>query len=116
MERADRGRRPSAADFSHQNRYVERRCSGQFPIDGNELRMSVFVNFALYQIGWFAVVLGAANDRPWSGMVVALVMLLVHLAVGDSIELNLGAKNLCWNANPPDGPCGGGGCESKVWV
>lgn len=43
--------------------------------------MSLLVNFTLYQIGWFAVVLGAASNRPWSGMTLALTLVVVHLAL-----------------------------------
>lgn len=40
------------------------------------------VNFALFQIGWFACVLGAADPRPamaWAGPLVVLLLLAVHL-------------------------------------
>ena len=30
--------------------------------------MAVFANFCLYQLGWFACVLGAGMDRPGLGM------------------------------------------------
>ena len=32
--------------------------------------MAVFANFCLYQLGWFACVLGAGMDRPGLGMTV----------------------------------------------
>jgi hypothetical protein len=37
------------------------------------------LNYALYQAGWLACVLGAANGRAWSGMIIALVLLGLHL-------------------------------------
>jgi hypothetical protein len=43
--------------------------------------MTLLVNFALYQIGWFAIVLGAANDRSWLAMGVALALVAVHLTL-----------------------------------
>ena len=29
--------------------------------------MSLIINFGLYQLGWFAIVVGAANGRPSLG-------------------------------------------------
>ena len=43
--------------------------------------MSLLINFSLYQIGWFAIVLGAAHDRAWSGMALALSLLVIHLTL-----------------------------------
>ena len=40
-----------------------------------------FINFAVFQIGWFACVLGAANGRPWVGPVVVLAIVLLHLGL-----------------------------------
>jgi hypothetical protein len=37
------------------------------------------INFVLFQLGWFACVLGAANGRPWLGPLVVLVAVAVHL-------------------------------------
>ena len=37
------------------------------------------INVSLYQAGWFAMVLGAANGRPWTGSVAGLALLAVHL-------------------------------------
>jgi hypothetical protein len=39
------------------------------------------LNYLLYQVGWFACVLGAAWSRPWSGSVLALVLVAVHLGL-----------------------------------
>ena len=41
--------------------------------------MSLLVNVVLYQIGWFAIVLGAAHGRPWLGSGVALALVAIHL-------------------------------------
>ena len=37
------------------------------------------LNFLLYQIGWFACVLGAAFSRPGLGIAIALMLIAVHL-------------------------------------
>ena len=41
--------------------------------------MAVFANFCLYQLGWFACVLGAGMGRPGLGMAFALALIVVHL-------------------------------------
>jgi hypothetical protein len=40
---------------------------------------TLFLNTALFQAGWFAVVLGAARGRPWSGMAAALGLSAIHV-------------------------------------
>ena len=42
--------------------------------------MAVAVNVILFQIGWFACVLGAANGAPWAGAVAAAALVAYHLA------------------------------------
>ena len=39
------------------------------------------INYALYQLGWFACVLGGAWRRPWTGFLVAVILSGVHLAL-----------------------------------
>jgi hypothetical protein len=39
------------------------------------------INYALYQLGWFACVLGGASRRPWTGFLVAVILIGVHLAL-----------------------------------
>ena len=41
--------------------------------------MSVFANFLIFQAGWFATVLGAANGAPWLGPIAVLVAVVLHL-------------------------------------
>jgi hypothetical protein len=41
--------------------------------------MRLFANFVAFQIGWFACVLGGANQLPWLGAVAALVVVAFHL-------------------------------------
>jgi len=42
--------------------------------------MKLLVNFAAFQVGWFACVLGAANALPWLGPVVVAAVVALHLA------------------------------------
>ena len=41
--------------------------------------MPMFANFLVFQIGWFACVLGGANGLPWVGTGIALVIVAWHL-------------------------------------
>jgi len=41
----------------------------------------VITNFILFQLGWFSCVLGAANDLPWLGPIVVLLIVIIHLAL-----------------------------------
>lgn len=49
------------------------------------------LNLALYQVGWFACVLGAAYDRPTLGAALAAVLVLIHciLAADRRAEISL---------------------------
>jgi hypothetical protein len=42
--------------------------------------MALVVNVVLFQLGWFACVLGAARGLPWLGVGVAALVLAWHLA------------------------------------
>ena len=42
--------------------------------------MTLFVNFVVFQIGWFAAVLGAANQMPWLGPLVIAAAIALHLS------------------------------------
>ena len=55
------------------------------------MRHTELINYAIYQIGWFACVLGGASHRPWTGFSVAVVLIGVHLAlsVERSVEFRL---------------------------
>ena len=55
------------------------------------MRHTQLINYALYQIGWFACVLGGASQRPWTGFLIAMILVGVHLAlsVERSIEVRL---------------------------
>lgn len=47
------------------------------------LRGSTAVNAALYQAGWFAVVLGGAHGRPYLGAGLGLLTVVLHFALSD---------------------------------
>lgn len=39
------------------------------------------LNFVMFQAGWFACVLGAANGMGWLGIVVVSLLVIIHLAM-----------------------------------
>jgi hypothetical protein len=41
--------------------------------------MALLVNFIGFQVGWFACVLGAANDKELLGMIIALGVITYHI-------------------------------------
>jgi hypothetical protein len=51
------------------------------------VRRAHLVNYALYQVGWFACVLGGATHHPWTGCLIALTLVGVHLML--SLERSL---------------------------
>ena len=55
------------------------------------MRHSQLVNYTLYQIGWFACVLGGASHRPWTGFLIAMILIGLHLALTAqrSVEVRL---------------------------
>lgn len=55
------------------------------------MRHTQLINYALYQIGWLACVLGGASRRPWTGFVIAMSLVGVHLAlsVERAVEVRL---------------------------
>jgi len=46
--------------------------------------MQKLANFLLFQIGWFACVLGAAYQMPLAGSLVALVIIAIYLTIVDT--------------------------------
>jgi len=49
--------------------------------------MALLVNFIGFQVGWFACVLGAANDKELLGMIIALGAIIYHVITqGDSLK------------------------------
>ncbi|MDX1381664.1 MAG: DUF2878 family protein, partial [Xanthomonadales bacterium] len=43
--------------------------------------MKMAINFAAFQLGWFACVLGAANGWPWAGPVLVFGIIGLHLVL-----------------------------------
>jgi len=41
------------------------------------------LNYVLYQLGWFACVLGAAWGHPWIGSALGVVPIVVHVALAE---------------------------------
>jgi hypothetical protein len=41
--------------------------------------MNFILNAMLFQVGWFACVLGAANELPWAGALVAMAIIAWHV-------------------------------------
>ena len=54
------------------------------------MRHTQLVNYTLYQIGWFACVLGGASHRPWTGFLIAGVLLGAHLTLSPERSLEVG--------------------------
>lgn len=44
------------------------------------MNKNVIINFVLFQIGWFACVLGAAKQLPWVGVIFMLLFLAWHVS------------------------------------
>lgn len=44
------------------------------------MNKNIVINFVLFQISWFACVLGAAREQPWLGVAVVLACVAWHLA------------------------------------
>ena len=55
------------------------------------MRHTPLINYALYQAGWFACVLGGASQRPWTGFLIATILIGVHLTLSleRSLEIRL---------------------------
>jgi hypothetical protein len=43
------------------------------------MSQKIIINFVLFQLGWFACVLGAAKNLPWLGVGVVLLIVAWHL-------------------------------------
>ena len=60
--------------------------------------MTLIVNAVLFQIGWFACVLGAAHGLPWIGPLAAVAIIgwhLVHAAQPKQELALIAAAALC---------------------
>ena len=81
------------------------------------------VNFAAYQLGWFALVLSAAAQKSWMGIALGLVVIGAHLwAVRRSAERRLIGTAFVWGLVVESGFQATGllryssGFDSVTWV
>ena len=49
----------------------------------------IIINFVLFQIGWFACVLGAAKQMPWVGVSVVVAIVIWHLSQAKQVKPEL---------------------------
>ena len=52
-------------------------------------KSQLIINFVLFQIGWFASVLGAAKQLPWLGVIVVAVIVAWHLLQAKQVKPEL---------------------------
>lgn len=66
--------------------------------------MNLFLNFAAFQLGWFACVLGGANQLPWLGTLVAALIVSWHLSLAQrpgrefTLLAAVGAAGALWDS------------------
>ncbi|MCC7241888.1 MAG: DUF2878 domain-containing protein [Acidobacteria bacterium] len=53
------------------------------------MRHSGLINYALYQAGWFACVLGAASGHPWMGCLIAVMLIAAHLSLSSERAIDV---------------------------
>ena len=53
------------------------------------MNLRLVTNFILFQLGWFACVIGAASDIPWSGTFLVMAILGYHLYSANDAETEL---------------------------
>lgn len=49
----------------------------------------MIINFVLFQIAWFACVLGAARNMPWLGVIVTVAVVAWHLSQAKQAKLEM---------------------------
>lgn len=54
------------------------------------MRHTRLLNYAMYQAGWFACVLGASWQHPWAGLAITVVLIGVHLALTTERRIEFG--------------------------
>ena len=52
--------------------------------------MAKFWNFVLFQLGWFACIIGAANHQVFWPVVITLIYLTIHIARSNQPSLEMG--------------------------
>ena len=50
---------------------------------------NIIINFILFQLGWFACVVGAAKQMPWLGVIVVLAIVIWHLSQAKQPKLEV---------------------------
>lgn len=50
---------------------------------------NIIINFVLFQAAWFACVLGAANNMPWLGVFVTVIIVAWHLYQAKQVKPEL---------------------------
>lgn len=79
--RAVRGARSSLANLPIPARARRPRLTPMAFKPGSSDSLEVWINLVLYQVGWFAVVLGLAWNHPWIGAGVGSAMVALDLAL-----------------------------------
>lgn len=49
-------------------------------IQNNMPKSQLITNFILFQVGWFACVIGAAKQLPWLGVIVVAIIVVWHIS------------------------------------
>jgi hypothetical protein len=49
-------------------------------------KSNIIINFVLFQLAWFACVLGAAQQMPWIGVIVTVAIVVWHLCQAKSAK------------------------------
>jgi hypothetical protein len=44
------------------------------------MNKKILINFSLFQLSWFACVIGAAKDLPWLGVIITFIFVIWHLS------------------------------------
>lgn len=57
--------------------------------------MLALLNFVAFQVGWFAAVLGAANNMPWAGPLVIAIVIGLHLRIVEEPRRELTLILIC---------------------
>jgi len=53
------------------------------------MNIKLIINFVLFQLGWFACVLGGAWSLPWLGTLSVLAILAYHLSIANDVSNEL---------------------------
>lgn len=59
-------------------------------------RQSSLVNYVVFQLGWFACIMGAARGAGWLGPLAAVLVIALHLALSRRADLELRLLVVCF--------------------